>query len=198
MLTYKKDRVVTLYIPESYNSSRLVCFDPGLNTTGVSVFDVDSRTKRVSSVYAYTIYNDKLGDVTGLDSEILTERTFKLYKLCQGIHNAIDYFKPSIVGCEAPFYNRLMPMAFVSLSEVVSMIRHTVIQYNYNIPFYLVEPQKVKQGVGVAGKKGKQVVMDAIRNIPELMDNLTTPLDSLDEHAVDAIAVGWSMLKFKI
>lgn len=176
----------------------MVCFDPGLNTTGVSVFDIDSRTMQVSGISAYTIYNDKLGDATGLDPDLLTERTFKLYKLCLGIQNAINYYQPNLVGCEAPFYNRLMPMAFVSLSEVVSMIRHTVLQYNYNIPFYLVEPQKVKQGIGVAGKKGKQVVMEAISRVPEIMSVLNVPLESLDEHAVDAIAVGWSMLKYKV
>ena len=189
---------MSLYIPESYRSTRMVCFDPGLNTTGVSVYDIDSRTKEVLSIYAYTIYTDRTRDATGLDTEILTERSHKLYKLCGAIQHTLAEYNPSIVGSEAPFYNRLMPMAFVSLSEVVSMLRHTTLQYNYNIPFYLVEPQLVKKGVGVAGKKGKQVVMDAICGVPEIMRALTVPVEGLDEHAIDAIAVGWSMLKFKI
>lgn len=187
-----------LHIPECYRSTRMVCFDPGLNTTGVSVFDVDNRTKEVLSVFAYTIYTGQSRDATGLDTEILSERTHKLYKLCDAVQHTLGYYGPAIVGCEAPFYNRMMPMAFVSLSEVVNMIRHTTLQYNYNIPFYLVEPQLVKKGVGVAGKKGKQVVMDAICDIPEIMRVLSVPIETLDEHAIDAIAVGWSLLRFKL
>lgn len=187
-----------LYVPISYHSTKMVCFDPGLNTTGVSVFDVDSRTKEVLSVYAYTIHTGQSRDSTGLDTEIVTERTHKLYRLCDAVQQTLNFHDPGIVGCEAPFYNRMMPMAFVSLSEVVNMIRHTTLQYNCNIPFFLVEPQLVKKGVGVAGKKGKQVVMDAICNTPEIMRALTVPIESLDEHAIDAIAVGWSMLRFKL
>ena len=187
-----------LYIPESYCSTRMVCFDPGLNTTGVSIFDVDSRTKEVLSVLAYTIHTGWVRDVTGLDTELLSERTHKLYKLCDAVQQTLHCYGPSIVGCEAPFYNRMMPMAFVSLSEVVNMLRHTTLQYNCNIPFFLVEPQLVKKGVGVAGKKGKQVVMDAICNIPEIMRSLSAPIETLDEHAIDAIAVGWSLLRFKL
>ena len=187
-----------LHIPECYRSTRMVCFDPGLNTTGVSIFDVDSRTKEVLSVFAYTIYTGQVRDVTELDSEILSERAQKLYRLCGAIQQTLDLYGPAIVGCEAPFYHPRMPMAFVSLSEVVSMLRHTALQYNYNIPFFLVEPQLVKKGVGVAGKKGKQVVMDAICNIPEIMRVLSVPIETLDEHAIDAIAVGWSLLRFKL
>ena len=189
---------MTLYIPKEYLTTKLVCFDPGLNTTGVSVYEVDSRTKQVLSVFAYTIHTEKLRDFTGLDEEILTERTHKLYKLGLAIQHVLADHNPRIVGCEAPFYNHRTPMAFVSLSEVVSMIRHSVMTYNYNTPFHLVEPQLVKKGVGVAGKKGKDVVMDAMSRIPEVMGVLHTPLEGLDEHAIDAIAVGWSMLKYKL
>jgi hypothetical protein len=34
--------------------------------------------------------------------------------------------------------------------------------------------------------------------IPEVMGVLHAPLEGLDEHAIDAIAVGWSMLKYKL
>ena len=191
---------MTLYIPDLYKEVRLLCFDPGLNTTGMSVFEVCGRTKQIRSIHSSTIYTERMRDYTGLDDEIVAERTLKLYKLLTTVQQALAFYsdKPLIVGCEAPFYNARMPMAFVSLSEVVNTFRNAVIQFNCNIPFIVVEPQLVKKGVGVAGKLGKEVVMDAVRGIPEIMGALVTPLETLDEHAIDAIAVGWSLLRFKL
>lgn len=189
---------MSFLIPPYYDVSRLVAFDPGLSTTGVAVYDVNSRTGQILRIYAYTIYTDQVKHWTDLDVETATERQYRLVKLGWAVRSAIELYNPIVVCCEAPFYHPKMPMAFVSLSEVIGMIRNSVLSYNHNIPFHVVEPQLVKKGVGVSGKKGKEVVCAALSNYPEIIQNLQVSLSDLDEHAVDAIAVGYATLKFKI
>ena len=184
-----------LYVPAGYGQFKMVSFDPGLNNTGVCAMDIDSRTGAILSIEASTLRNNKLCNWDGLDEEVTTERMIKLFKLKTAIVHVLANYNPVWVGCEAPFFNSLMPMAFGYLLEVVSVIHGSVIDYNPNIPFELESPQSVKKSLGVAGKPGKEVVLEAMRGIPEIMNALRTPIETLDEHAIDSVAVGYSIIQ---
>jgi len=183
-----------LILPDQYKIYRLIGIDPGINNTGISVFNIDYMTNKILNIEAFTIVNDKLFDKTGLDSEYYTERTIKLYKLKAAIQHILMIFNPAIVACESPFYNRFRPTAFSSLLEVLNMIHSSIIEYNVNIPFHTVEPLYVKKIVGAGMMKGKADVKLAIKNINEILLATVNNIDELDEHSVDAIAVGYAFL----
>lgn len=191
-----------LHIPEQYRTYRLMGIDPGLNHTGVAIFDIEYGTSRILRIEAFTLSNDKLDDRTGLDTEYIPERTIKLYKLKGAIKWALDMTGPCFVACEAPFYNRFMPMAYGALLEVVSTIHSAVLEWNSNVQFVTIPPLSVKKVVGTKAVKndtvkGKNLVKLSVQQIPEIMDVLTTPIDGLTEHAIDAIAVAYSRMKLE-
>lgn len=187
-----------LYTPEQHVTYRVVGIDPGLANLGFAVYHIHYLTGEIVKVEAFTIVNDKLPDYTGLDPEFVPERTIKLYKLKSAIQWYLQCYGPSYVVCEAPFYNRFMPMAYGALLEVVSMIHSAVLEWNPNIGFHTVAPLLVKKLVGTKAVKndslkGKELVKNGVKSIPVIMNVLTTPIDSLSEHAIDAIAVGYTM-----
>ncbi len=188
-----------LHIPDRYTTYRVMGIDPGLNFTGVASLDVSYVTRKILNIEAFTLANDRLADYTGLDHDTIAERTVKLYKLKQALQYTLERYNPSFIACEAPFYNRLRPMAFGALLEVVSVLHSAVLEYNSNIGFITVAPMSVKKVIGARmvkndTEKGKLVVKEAIKNTPEIMDVLQGNIDTLSEHAIDAIAIGFTLI----
>lgn len=191
-----------LNLPEQYVTYRVVGIDPGLLNLGFAIFHINYLTGRIEKVEAFTLVNDKLPNYTGLDIEIVPERTIKLFKLKAAIRWALNVYGPSYVVCEAPFYNRFMPMAYGALLEVVSTIHSAVLEWNPNIGFHTVAPLLVKKLVGTKAVKndtlkGKELVKSGVKAIPEIMNVLETPIDTLSEHAIDAIAVCYTLINHK-
>jgi hypothetical protein len=60
--------------------------------------------------------------------------------------------------------------------------------------FYTIEPIVIKRTIRVDSIKEKTDVAKAIMRIPEIMSVLVTPIEMLDEHAIDAIAIGYTHL----
>jgi Holliday junction resolvasome RuvABC endonuclease subunit len=176
--------------------------DPGLSNTGVATFDIDFTTGKILRIEAFTLTNNKLADDTGLDDEIHQERAIKLMKLKQALQFVLENTTPVDVACEAPFYNPLMPMAYGVLVEVVSHLFHAVVEFNPNIQFTQYPPMTVKKSVGAKAakkdtEKGKNMVKEALLQIPEIMSVLVTDIELLSEHAIDAIAVGYTHMKHR-
>ena len=191
-----------LVVPEQHVTYRFIGIDPGLSNLGVAIFDIDYYTDRILRIEAFTLVNDKLPNHTGFDVDTVTERTVKLYKLRDSLQNLLCHYNPSHVVSEAPFYNRFMPMAFGALNEVVAIVHNAVLCWNPNVGFHTVPPLTVKKLVNTKAVKndtvkGKELVKLAISSIPEIMSVLVTPIDTLSEHAIDAVAVGYSMFSLK-
>jgi Holliday junction resolvasome RuvABC endonuclease subunit len=185
---------MSLIMPVNYNNIRLLGIDPGVNNTGIAIFDLDFFHKKILSIEAYTLVNSKLPNYTGLDEEFFPERTVKLYKLKAAINYVLNSVNPCIVACESPFYNRLRPMAYGSLLEVLNAIHVSIIEYNHNVQFYTIEPLLVKKTIGAGMMKGKVDVKDSMLKRNDIMSVLKNNIDALDEHSIDAIAVGYSFL----
>lgn len=191
-----------LHIPEQYSTYRLMGLDPGLNNTGVSIYDISYQTGEILRIEAFTLANDKLPNHTGIDEDFATERTIKLYKLKSALLWSLSHYNPAYVVSEAPFYSPLMPMAFGALTEVVCIIHSSILAWNPNIGFHTVPPLLVKKLVGTKAVKndtvkGKELVKQGVMNIPEIMNVLVTPIETLSEHAIDAIAVGYTLIHSK-
>lgn len=190
-----------LHLPDSFYNFRLMGIDPGMNTTGISIYDISrppGELPRVQHIHAATLFNHKLGLYNEYDPEVSDERTGKLLKLRYELSRWLSWHQPVAVGCEAPFYNSLMPMAYGSLLSLVNALQYATWEHNPNIPFIMVEPQLVKKSIGVAGQKGKEVVREGLSRVPELTSVMNPGLDVLDEHAIDAVVVTHCLMKYKL
>ena len=184
-----------LVLTDCYNSYRLIGIDPGLNHVGIAIFDIETATGYIRSIEAYTEHIDKLYDDTGLNVDILSNRTIKLYKLRGLIGRLLQRVGACVVACESPFYNPRMPMAFGALVEVMLTIHSAIIDYNQNIPFIKIPPLVVKSVVGAGATKGKLDVKACIKGIDEIVSVLRCDIEALDEHSIDSIGVGYSFLR---
>ena len=51
-----------LEIPEDYGIVNMVSIDPGSNTCGMAVYELDTSTRTINSIMAFTIHVEKLND----------------------------------------------------------------------------------------------------------------------------------------
>lgn len=186
-----------MFDTEPYKNFSLVALDPGLNNIGVAHYDIDVSAKTIRSIQAYTLRSQKVPEVCGLDPELYTERILKKRNMMTCLAEALSYYKPHAVACESPFFDRRKPGSYSVLVEVLTAIHETVIDYDARVTLNMVEPLLVKNRLGVAGQKGKEVVKEALIKCNEIMSVLQNDVQTLDEHAIDAIAVGYTWLTRK-
>lgn len=183
-----------LVVPQQYNIYKIMAVDPGLNRAGVAIFDINYSNRQILAIDAFTLRNERLKDDTGLDEELYSERIIKLYKLKNTFYRILDEVRPANVISESAFYNPGMPMAHASLTETIRTIHAAVMEFNVNIQFNRVEPLLVKKTIGANMFKGKSPMKDAVMDKPELISVLRQNIETLDEHAIDAIAIGYTFL----
>jgi hypothetical protein len=100
---------------------------------------------------------------------------------------------PHAVICESPFLGRF-PQAFAALTETMSMIRRAVYRFDRTVYVETVDPPTAKMAVGVSGKgKDKEDVRQGVLKLQAqgVLFNLNRDVTLLDEHSIDAIAVGY-------
>jgi Holliday junction resolvasome RuvABC endonuclease subunit len=185
-----------LVIDDKYKHFRLVSIDPGLNNIGVAVFDIelDKDGFKMRRISAQTLKEGNVVDDICYDSEIDEERSYKRARMVSALMKVIRTADPSMVICESPFFDRTKPSSFAVLVEVMMAIQDSVHMYNSRIRFSIFAPQLVKKTLGVAGIKGKEIVREAMEKQTALLNVLVEELASLDEHAIDAMAIGYTFL----
>ena len=192
---------MSLEIPEHYKQYVILGIDPGMKT-GVGALTIDYATNTLLKTEAYTIKVDRLYDRSGVEEDVHGERKVNLINLQHAVTHYLEQYHPSEVAIEAPFYNRLMPMAYGSLMEVVTMVISSVTAFDTNIRITMYPPMSVKKLIGAKAvardtEKGKILVKMAISRIPEIMNTLQHDLDELSEHAIDGVAIAYTLFKSK-
>ncbi len=175
-----------------YATFNVLAIDPGLNNCGIAILTIQVSPPRILSIFATTLKADRLIDDCSLDDEDYAEQTHKRHRMCEGLRTYLRAYDPCHVVSESPFFDRRKPGSFVVLAEVLVSLFDTVAEHNSLVRFSKVEPLVVKKILGVAGQKGKEVVREAMENVEVITDVLQDPLDTLDEHAIDAIGVGYA------
>jgi Holliday junction resolvasome RuvABC endonuclease subunit len=183
-----------IMIPEEYRLCRVMSIDPGLNNIGICFIDLDLNTRSIKDITAWTLNNDRLNNHTYFVEESHSERLTKLFKLRDAITYLLQNFNPAIVISESPFYNPARPSAYGSLVESINVIQTAVTDYNYNIMFRTVEPLLIKKVVGAKLSSDKDSVKKALQSISSIVSASRSNLDELDQHSIDAIAVGYTFL----
>lgn len=175
----------------------LFAIDPGLNNTGIAIFELNVKPFEILSIKALTLKADRLVDDSCLDDDDFIERLHKRYKMGNTLRTLLETYDPCIVVSESPFFDRRKPGSFAVLTEVMTTLFDTVVQWNPLARFSVVEPLLVKKVLGVAGEKGKDVVRESMAKQANIIAVLSDPLEHLDEHAIDAVGVGYTWIMRK-
>lgn len=181
-----------LYVPDQNPSYRYIAIDPGSNTLGLSVFDVNLVTLEERVVEAVTFSGEKLSARRPYVNEIHGDKFARLRAHEVNLLNLMERWKPNAVICESPFLGRF-PQAFAALTETLSMIRRATYAFDPSICVETVDPPTAKLAVGVSGKgKDKEDVRQGVLKLRDqgVIFDLPRPLEELDEHSIDSIAVG--------
>jgi len=189
---------MSLIVPRGFMTYKILGIDPGLNNTGLAIFDIDYATRSILSIETITLVNEKLLDRNELNPETSMERISKLYRLKNAFKEMLQHISPCIVACESPFYNRFRPSAYSSLIETICYLHTAVIELNPNIIFETIEPLLVKKIVGAGATKGKVDVKHSVISNHVLISALKQNIELLDEHSIDAIAVGYAYLQSRL
>jgi Holliday junction resolvasome RuvABC endonuclease subunit len=176
---------------------KLVSIDPGTDTIGIATIWFDPYTMEIACVNAHTLHTSRQCHETW-KTQIHSNRFDRINAIREYLLEQFNVIEPNIVACESPYISLRTPSAFAALTEAVLMIRLAVADYSSWMGLEMIDPSSVKKAVGVKGKadSDKDKVKNAIRLIPEIMLAMSSNIDTLDEHSIDAIAVGYYLLTY--
>lgn len=185
-----------LYTNNPINTATILGIDPGSESLGVAKIDFYLDTLAVAQVYSSTYLGSKLG----MNQWMANVHSPRFARINAHHHNLLQVLRdtqPIAVVSESPFFNSRFPQAYGALTEVVTAIRQAVWDYDPNVQLELVDPPRVKRAVNAPGNAKKDEVHNAVLSISEIAQNFQgpTPLEDLDEHSIDAIAVAYFQLK---
>ena len=168
----------------------LIATDPGSESLGCACFTLDIRTLSILRIWAQTHHGSRLYPNT-YTSFLYGERIAKIEAHETLMLKILQQERPISLVCESPFINMKRPQAYGALMEVICAIRSAMRQYDSQRPMYMVDPPSAKKAVGAPGNADKLTVQKHILANQEIMQALTSPIASLDEHSFDAIAIGY-------
>lgn len=181
-------------VPATRQDNRFVVvgIDPGTNSVGFSRIEIDCFSWEIKEIWATTLHVDKLQRYDGFVLGPHAERTGKLLKLRQSMTLMLNWARPHHVCCESPFYNRLRPGAYGPLVEAIFALKMASFDHDPLIPFTTLEPSTIKKAMGAGAIARKEKVKEAVMENMTVIKTAIVDVDQLDEHAIDAIAVGYS------
>lgn len=184
-----------LFLPDNPPIYRTVAIDPGSNTLGYAILDLNLSTGEIALMGADTLVGVKMARSHPDFAETHGDRATRLHCHEEFLKALLDDCRPNAVISEAPYMGRF-PQAFMALIECLGAIRRAVISYDPYMPMETVDPPTAKKAVGAPGKGGgKDIVREKVLALPTLINATGRPLTVLDEHAIDAVAVGYYKVK---
>lgn len=174
---------------ESEKKGYMLSLDPGIAFTGISINDTSEgfrvvETHIVKNNRAFTPEEKVIEKSQG-------PRAVKLLAIINKFKSLLERFNIEMIVIEAPFYNALTPQAYGSLLEVVFGLKYSVL-VPMDLKYQLIEPTLVKKlftSHGMAKKEMmKQFLISKIATGEIKMDK---PVESLTEHEIDSIAIGY-------
>lgn len=171
----------------------IIGIDPGSQTLGLSVLSFDPVTLEMKKTQAQTFKGDRLPMMSGAYSDSHGERLARINAHRENLYNLFIHYRPHFVVCESPFYSSRMPSAFGALMQVVDLAVYSAInQYSPYMQLQLIDPPSVKKAVGAKGNGDKNAVRDSLLRICDKLKITPEQISKLDEHSIDAVAVGYS------
>lgn len=173
----------------------IVGIDPGTSLPGLCLLYYDVISKKIVRINSRVLKLEKYSRNSPLKG-YQTDRFLRLKYLDDILRETFYREKPVMIASEHPYINQKTPGAVIPLAECLSITENAVYDYNPYMALERIDPSSIKNAVGVKGNSGeKHAMTEAIKKIPELVDNLIQDIDTLDNNAVDAIAVSYCSLK---
>jgi Holliday junction resolvasome RuvABC endonuclease subunit len=181
-----------LHLPDDPTPYRIVGIDPGTDTLGVSVLDLDLADGSISLVTSQTFHGSKL--IRGYQEmeETMGARFARLHVLEQLLVDAFHEEQPHSIISESPYFNSRRPQAYGALVEAMAMIGRAVYRYHSRMPLLTVDPASNKANLKVSGKSGdKELMKAAVLKQADILNPHHIDLAQLDEHSIDSASVGY-------
>lgn len=173
----------------------LLSIDPGLNNCGIAVSS-PGNTFKVHETFNVKNTRKFTPEEKTVEA-YYNARVVKINSIETIIRGFLDKYKDiNEVAIEAPFYHASTPMAYASLLEVISVIRHKIL-IPMNLKIQMVEPLLVKKLFITTkltkGMNGKEYMKEFLKKRIAAGDIVYDgDVDSLTEHEIDAIGVGFT------
>jgi Holliday junction resolvasome RuvABC endonuclease subunit len=170
---------------------RIVGIDPGTDTLGIAVLDVDVQSRSVEIVRLYTLHASRNVDPLSAASVFRGSRYAQIQYLEKAMSSLFVNLMPSAIVHESPFMGRF-PEAYRALAECIGAIRRACDQYNPTLLIESVDPPTAKLAVGA--KVGRDSTKDTVKQAVLAMQlpcSNVVDLSLASEHAIDAIAVAY-------
>ena len=171
----------------------ILAVDPGTDTLGLACIRFDCRTGDIVSSEAQTYKGSRMAKYSWV-TEVHGDRFARIIAHRQNLSRLLNTIQPAFLASESPFFSRAQPQAYGALTEVVYALRLTIFEYDPLMEVQLIDPPSVKNAVGAKGNADKESVRTCVLSLDELKYNGQVPIDVLDEHSIDALAVAYAML----
>lgn len=187
-----------LIVPDGDDRLRIISFDPGTDTLGSSVLEINLRTLQLVVLDAQTFVSRRpmrFRPGYQVMEELHGDRQARLMSHRNSVIGHLRRWQPHAVACESP-YMGIRAQAFEALVECVNVIRWAVYESDPTLSFEMITPPQAKKTVGASFKGAdKNDVRLGIQSMFEQSNGgmiycAHQPFESLDEHSIDAIAVG--------
>ena len=176
----------------------LVCFvgiDPGSRRPGICVLYYSLTTQRIVRIVARVYNLDRYAD-RAIHVDYQNHRFLRIKAFKEILLSTFRMNRPCNVASEHPYINPRTPGAVIPLAECLFASEEAVYEYNPYLKLERIDPSSIKNAVGVKGNSGnKHAMTEAISKIEELSSVIIGNLATMDNNAVDSIAVAYCSLK---
>lgn len=178
---------------------RILGIDPGTDTLGVAILDIDIESYEPTVVYGHTFKASKMIDLTSTVVDRLGARAVRLRTHRTSLMEVFDATEPTLIAAETPFLKFGRVSAFEALVECYAMMREVVWQYSPSCYLHRVDPVSAKNYVGVSHKGTDK--NDVRRGVLAHFAGKVAkgvPIETFDEHTIDAIAVAHCLYRKRL
>lgn len=181
-----------LTLPDDPTPYRIIGIDPGTDTLGASVLELDLADHSISIVTSQTFHGSQLIRGYREMEDTYGARFARLYVLENLLVEAFCEERPHSIISESPYFNSRRPQAYGALVEAMAMINRAVHRYCSRMPLLTVDPASNKANLKVSGKSGdKDLMKKAVLNRADILNPRHIKLEALDEHSIDSLAVAY-------
>ena len=174
---------------------RYFAIDPGSDTLGLSIFDLNTVTKRLSVIETATTSGARLSRDHFDINDIHGNKTARLLAHKEMLFHMLINWNPQAIICESSYMGKFAHAFGVGI-ETMTYLKQAAYDYNPFMPFETIDPSTAKKNIK-ASIKGKDSVRECILAlVPSEVDYYgSTPIHLLDEHSIDSILIGYYKYK---
>lgn len=163
---------------------------------GTSVVELHTRTFAIRVLDAQTFVARRsmryFGGYQAIE-EMHGDRHARLMTHADAIARHLRHWYPHCIACESPFMGS-RAQAFEALTECVNVLRLTAFRHDPTVSFTMITLPQAKKTVGAsfkgAEKNDVRLGILALMQQGNISYEANIPFERLDEHSVDALAVG--------